>query len=443
VSFLGLSHKDLPEGLKKFEQLPAFTYLFKWGIISLVVGVLVGSGAAWFLMGLDWATQWRGNNMQIIWLLPIGGLLIGLSYHYYGQSVVKGNNQLLDEIIQPKKIIPLRMAPLVVLGTIATHLFGGSAGREGTAVQMGGAIADQFTKVFKLNKHDRKILLIMGISAGFSAVFGTPLAGAVFGLEVYIIGRMRYEAIVPSFLVAVIADRVCIAWQYPMAVTHTHYTQPALLEMTPSTLGFTIFAGILFGFTSLLFSNANHFFAKLFKTKISWPPLRPFIGGIVLAIIIYLIGLSSIEQSRYIGLGIPIIEESFLSQMNWFDFLAKIALTAFTLGCGFKGGEVTPLFFIGATLGSALSGIIPLPVALLAAMGFVGVFAGATNTPIACTLMGIELFGAQVGVYLGLSCICAYLFSGHTSIYRSQLIGHAKNQTKTKDKGKILNDLEP
>ena len=394
-------------------------------------------------MGLDWATQWRGDNLWILWLLPLGGLLIGLSYHYYGQSVVKGNNQLLDEITEPKKIIPLRMAPLVALGTIATHLFGGSAGREGTAVQMGGSIADQFTKIFKLNKHDRKILLIMGISAGFSAVFGTPLAGAVFGLEVYIIGRMRYEAIVPSFLVAVIADKVCMAWQYPLPVTHTHYTQPALLDMTASHFIYAIIAGILFGFTSLLFSNANHFWSKLFKNKIEWPPLRPLIGGAILALVLYFISFSSIDQSRYIGLGIPIIEQAFGEQMFWFDFLAKLILTSFTLGCGFKGGEVTPLFFIGATLGSALSGIIPLPVALLAAMGFVGVFAGATNTPIACTLMGIELFGAQIGVFLGISCICAYLFSGHTSIYSSQVIGHAKNSQKAKDQGKRLDEIEP
>jgi H+/Cl- antiporter ClcA len=413
-------------------------HFLKWLAISIMVGLLVGSAVAWFLMGLEWAGNFRDNRMWILWLLPLGGLCIGLTYHYLGQNVVKGNNQLLDEIIQPTKIIPLRMAPLVALGTIATHLFGGSAGREGTGVQMGGAIADQFSQIFKLDKSERRILIIAGIAAGFSAVFGTPLAGAVFALEVYVIGRVQYQAILPAFLSAIIAHYVCVQWKFPAAVTHTHYLHPEALALSPSTLFYTFIVAILFGWTAMLFSKANHFWSALFFKKISYPPLRPFIGGIILALAFWLLGQSSVDFTKYVGLGVPVIEDSFSNQMMPYDFALKLLFTSFTLGAGFKGGEVTPLFFIGATLGSALSCIIPLPIALLAAVGFVGVFSGATNTPIACTLMGIELFGAQIGIYLGLSCIVAYIFSGHSSIYSSQILHHVKNPSLKDDQDKAL-----
>ncbi|WDE98354.1 voltage-gated chloride channel family protein [Lentisphaera profundi] len=415
-------------------------HLCKWLLISIIVGTLVGSAVAWFLMGLEWAGNFRDDRMWIIWFLPLGGLCIGLTYHYLGQNVVKGNNQLLDEVIKPSKVIPLRMAPLVALGTIATHLFGGSAGREGTAVQMGGSIADQFSKVFKLDKAERKLLLIAGIAAGFSAVFGTPLAGAVFALEVYVIGRVQYQAILPAFLSAIIADQVCIQWKYPAIINHTHYLHPDALGITPANLFFTFLAAILFGWAAMLFSKANHFWSALFSKKISYPPLRPFIGGIILALAFWGLSLTSVDFTKYIGLGVPVIESSFTEKMMPYDFALKLLFTSFTLGAGFKGGEVTPLFFIGATLGSALSLFIPLPLALLAAIGFVGVFSGATNTPIACTLMGIELFGAQIGVYLGLSCVVAYIFSGHSSIYSSQILGHVKHPSLKDDEDKALKD---
>ncbi|WP_294738482.1 voltage-gated chloride channel family protein [uncultured Flavobacterium sp.] len=413
-------------------QINYYTYLIKWLVLALIIGACIGSVTAFFLTSLDWATNWRENHLWIIALLPIGGLAIGLMYHYWGETVVKGNNQLLEEFHSPKKIIPLRMAPLVLLGTIITHFFGGSAGREGTAVQMGGAIADQFTKLFKLKNRDRKIILIMGISAGFAAVFGTPLAGAIFALEVLVLGRVRYEAILPSFLVAVIANYVCELWN----VSHTHYAIPTIPEMDIPNLFWTITAGILFGLVALLFSKTTHTFGNLFKNTISYPPLRPFIGGIFIALIVWGLG-----TTKYIGLGVPTIVDAFNGELPQYDFIIKLLLTAFTLGAGFKGGEVTPLFFIGATLGNALFFFVPLPIALLAGMGFVAVFSGATNTPIACTFMGIELFGVESGLYIGIACMVAYLFSGHTGIYSSQIIGSPKHLLYGRTKGKHLNQL--
>jgi len=416
-----------------FQQSFSFLFLLKWTFICLLIGAFTGSASAVFLWTLEWATAYRENNVWIIALLPVGGLFIGLSYHYFGERVVKGNNLLIEEYHTPKKIIPFKMAPLVFIGTILTHLFGGSAGREGTAVQIGGAIADQFTKIFKLSNLDRKIILISGISAGFSAVFGTPLAGAIFALEVLLIGRIKFDAILPSFLAAVFANYFCTIWQISH---HTHYTISTVTELTPITILWSLFAGIIFGLVSLLFSKSTHLWGNLFKKQISYPPLRPVIGGVILAIVVYLMG-----TTKYIGLGIPTIVDAFNIDLNSYDFFLKLVLTSFTLGAGFKGGEVTPLFFIGATLGNVLIWFIPLPMPLLAGMGFVAVFAGATNTPIACTIMGIELFGIESGVFIALACTTSYLFSGHTGIYTAQVIGSPKQLFFKNDIGKTLHAL--
>ena len=420
--------------LLSIEQSFSLLFLLKWIFISLLIGALTGTTSAVFLWSLKWATDYREANQWIIGLLPVAGLVIGLSYHYYGESVVKGNNLLLEEYHTPKKVIPFKMAPLVFLGTVLTHLFGGSAGREGTAVQVGGAIADQFTKIFKLSDLDRKIVLVTGISAGFASVFGTPLAGAIFALEVMVIGRMRFEAIVPSFLGAVFANYFCDVWQISH---HTHYSIPTVSDLTPATILWSLLAGVIFGLVGMLFSKSTHFWGTLFKKRIKYPPLRPVIGGIVLAVVVYLMG-----TTKYIGLGVPTIVDAFNIDLNSYDFFLKLLFTSFTLGAGFKGGEVTPLFFIGATLGNVLVWFIPMPMPLLAGMGFVAVFAGATNTPIACTIMGIELFGIEPGIFIALACTTAYLFSGHSGIYAAQIVGSPKHKFFMKEKGLTLTEID-
>lgn len=389
----------------------------KWILICALVGIFSGSASAFFLVALEWVTQFRMQHKWIIWLLPFGGFLVGLSYYYWGESVAKGNNLLLEEYEEPKKVIPIKMAPLVLLGTLLTHLFGGSAGREGTAVQMGGAIADQFTKFFNLDHSERRILIILGISAGFASVFGTPLAGAIFALEVLYFSKINFKSILLSFLVAYAAYFTVEFWQ----IKHTHYSIPIIPELSLNNIIFTLIVGVLSGFVALLFSRSTHFWGYIFSKNIKYPPLRPVIGGVILAIAIAGLGFT-----KFSGLGVPVIVDSFSNPNQWYDFLLKILFTGFTLGAGFKGGEVTPLFFVGATLGSALSTVIPMPIALLAGIGFVAVFSGATHTPIACTVMGMELFGIAPGIFIAIACTIAYFSSGSIGIYKSQIVKGAK-----------------
>ena len=404
-----------------FARFPILLYILKWLLLGSIVAIGAGSASALFLVSLDWVTNYREAHTWLIALLPVGGFVIGWLYLRVGQSVVGGTNLVIDTIHlsggQRPARIPFRMFPLVLIGTLMTHLLGGSAGREGTALQLGGSLADQLTRPFRLSPTDRRLILMAGISAGFGSVFGTPLAGAVFGLEVLVIGRLTYQALFPVVIAALGADYVTRWW----GVGHTHYTMPTVPLITPLFALYALLAGAVFGGCALLFTRLTHAISSLAKRHIAYAPLRPVLGGLVVAGAIWALG-----TTRYIGLGIPVIVESFGQQLPPYDFFIKLLLTAITLGMGFKGGEVTPLFFIGATLGNALSYWLPLPTGLLAGMGFVAVFAGAANTPLACIVLALELFGTPCGPYVAIACVTAYGCSGHRGIYSSQLVGERK-----------------
>jgi len=381
--------------------------LLKWALLLLIVGIAAGTLSAIFLTSLNWVTNYREAHQWLIYFLPVAGLAIGLIYHHRGKEVERGNNLVFDTIHNPKDIIPLKMLPLVLGGTLITHLFGGSAGREGTALQMSASVADQLQKPFKLSQEERSILLIAGLSAGFASVFGTPLAGAIFGIEVLLMKKFPVKAIVPSLVAAFLGAYVTELW----GVGHTHYHIPEVPSLSLRGMALGVVAGLLFGLAALLFMKSTHYIAR-FSKFIKYAPLRPVVGGLL--VVLAFIALNS---TKYFGLGVPEIVRSFEQPALPQDFIFKILLTAITLGFGFKGGEVTPLFFIGATLGSALSLFLPLPVGLLAGMGFVAVFSAAAKTPIACCFMAIELFGISCGIYVAIACIIAYLVSGRSGIY--------------------------
>ena len=382
--------------------------------LCLGVALLAGSASALFLFSLDWATRTREAHRWLILGLPFAGFAVGWLYLKWGRSVDAGNNLLIDEIHDPRQVVPLRMAPLILGSTVVSHLFGASVGREGTAVQMGGALADQLCHHFKLSAPQRRVVLMTGIAAGFASVFGTPLAGAVFALEVLAgpaLRHMRWAALLPCVVAAVAADHVGLWW----GVQHTLYSAGSLPALSTWSLTAMVLAGGLMGLTGRVFALSTHGLSTWVKQRIPYAPLRPVVGGALIAAIVWW-G----QADRYIGLGIPVIVEAFSQPLAPWDFAAKLALTVASLGAGFKGGEVTPLFYIGATLGNALAPLLQMPVGLMAAVGFVAVFAGAANTPLACSVMAMELFGVEVGAFAALACAVSYLFSGRASIYRAQ-----------------------
>lgn len=402
------------------------------GLLACPVAAAAGSASAFFLWALEAVTRWHWAHPASLYALPVAGLLVGLLYHYLGKGADKGNNLIIDEIHEPGGGVPLRMAPLVLLGTLATHVCGGSAGREGTAVQMGGGLAGGLARLLRVGGESRRVMLMCGVAAGFGSVFGTPLAGAIFALEVLVIGRIQYEALAPVLLAAVLGDAVCTAW----GAHHTMYH----LEVAPGAGLRAVFdgglllkaalAGCVFGLMGRGFAGLTHGLQRGFAKLAPYAPLRPVVGGCVVMALVWLLG-----TREYLGLGVeagPAGGTSILSSFEpegagpW-DWLGKTVLTAVTLGSGFKGGEVTPLFYIGSTLGHVLGGLLNEPVALFAALGFLAVFAGVSNTPLACTVMGVELFGAHHAVAFAVACFAAYHCSGHRGIYRAQRVGVRKD----------------
>lgn len=409
----------------------ALRQVLLWTLLALPVGVLSGSASAFFLWALEQVTRLRWENPWLLYLLPLGGLIVGWAYHRFGQRAEAGSNLIIEEIHTPGGGVPGRMAPFVLGGTLLTHLFGGSAGREGTAVQMGGSLAAVFGRTTRVPAESRRMLLMAGIAAGFGSVFGTPVTGAIFAMEVLVIGTVRYDALIPVLVASLAGDFTCSAW----GIQHTPYhigfgtEHPGHLGIDPLLLAKVALAAVLFGLASQGFVGLTHAIKAGLARLIPYPPLRPVVGGLAVIALVFLVGTRD-----YLGIGVTSPDPDAVTILSTFtpggatpwSWWWKLLFTAVTLGSGFKGGEVTPLFFIGAALGHAVGLLVGAPVDLFAGLGFVAVFAGATNTPLACTVMGLELFGSQHAAYFAVACFIAYFFSGHSGVYSTQRQGVPK-----------------
>jgi H+/Cl- antiporter ClcA len=420
--------------------------LLRWTWLALPVAVLAGSASALFLALLDQVTELHWRNPWLLWLLPFGGVAVGFLYHWLGKGSDRGNNLLIDEIHEPGGGVPARMAPLVLFGTLVTHLLGGSAGREGTAVQMGGSLAALLARTFRVTQENRRLMLMCGIAAGFGAVFGTPLTGAIFAMEVLVIGRVQYEALIPVLVASLVGDATCTAWGIHHTVYHLEvpHADASRAMFNAALLGKVALAGIAFGLGGRLFAELTHRLQRGFARILPYAPLRPALGAALVIAMVFTLG-----SRDYLGLGVNAppggqvsivdsFQEGGATPLSW---LWKTLFTSVTLASGFKGGEVTPLFFIGSTLGHALGVLMHEPTALFAALGFIAVFAGSANTPLACTVMGIELFGAHHSVCFAVACFVSYFFSGHSGIYLSQRIGVAKGGRSEHLHGQSLREV--
>ena len=396
-------------------DLDALTRLKSLGheaALGAAVGVVCGAASALFLWLLERATRFRLAHEQIAYALPLAGLGIGLVYERFGTPIKGGSNLVIDTIHDDGPELPLRMAPMVLLGTVLTHLFGGSAGREGTAVQMGASLTDFFAQRLRLRSPLRRQLLAAGAAGGFGSVFGTPLAGAVFGLEFVVLGRVEYAALVPALVASVVGDFTTRS----LGIVHTAYPPAPVLSLTPLVLlKWLIFAAAA-ALVTVAFIELTHFIKKRGEARLRLPWRLLLGGAAVLAL------WKAVGTSDYLGLGVPGIVRAFSDPAYPAGaFALKLLFTAVTLGAGFLGGEVTPLFFVGAALGNVLARLLGLPLGLGAGVGLAAVFAAASNTPLALSLMAVELLGGSVLPHVAIVSVVAYALTGNRSIYTSQL----------------------
>jgi H+/Cl- antiporter ClcA len=390
----------------------------QWLLVGALVGVACGLASAVFLLLLDQATTFRTAHEPIVYALPVAGLLLGLGYQRWGAPIRGGSNLVLDTLHEGSEQIPLRMAPMVLLGTLATHVFGGSAGREGTAVQMGASLADALAHRLGMGREIRRQMLCAGIAGGFGSVFGTPLAGAVFGLEVVTIGRFEITALVPALVASLVGDVVT----QRLGVVHTPYPTIGHVPLDlVLALELALF-GLCMALATVVFVELTHRTKKLLERHVPSLPVRMFLGGVVVVVLWRVSGTSD-----YLGLGVPTIVRSFSDPtLPANAFAWKLVLTSVTLAAGFLGGEVTPLFFVGAALGSVLARALGVPIELGAGVGLAAVFGAAANTPVALSIMAVEVLGVNVLPHVVIVTGIAFLLSGHRGIYPSQRVWRRK-----------------
>lgn len=397
--------------------------LLKWIVLSVVIGISVGVISAAFSKLLMLATDLRMAHKWIVFGLPLGGLVIVFLYKIWNEEKNVGTNLVLEVVRDDEDFVPGRVAPLILISSIITHFFGGSAGREGAALQFGASIGDWFGRKIHLNESDRKIITLASMSAAFAGLLGTPMAAALFPIEVVSVGVMYYSALVPCVFSAFISQEVCLFLNvrkltspYPVTSAPVFYSMASIKAVAMA---------ICFALAGLLFCFVMHRAHDLYEKYLGNLYLRAAAGGVIV-ILLYLI----VGTDDYLGLGVDVIKESFDAPASWAAFGLKIIFTALTLGAGYKGGEIVPSLFIGATLGSALSVVLGMPVSLCAACGMVGVFCAVTNCPIASFIIAFELFGGKGMPFYCIVIAVSYLMSGYSSLYREQRIVYSKTENR-------------
>ena len=392
--------------------LNAATLVARWVAFAVVIGVISGVLSAAFIGALNWATTTRTTHDGLLYLLPLAGLIVGIAYHYGGRGLERGSNLVIEQIRGHSEWIPFRLTPLIFGASVISHVAGASVGREGAAIQLAAGATDPLSKKLGLPPMERSIMLITAIAGAFGSVFGVPIAGTIFALEVQRVGRMRYQALIPACVASFVGDAVVRG----IGVDHTHF--PSMISVgidIPSTWRLLLF-GCLAGLVAWAFIALTHFIRRTAGRLIPWYPARPFIGGVILLIVIAACGWRD-----YSGLSMSLALEAMNGSAAG-QWGTKFALTSLSIGMGFVGGEFIPLFVIGALAGASFASITGANIALFALIGSVAVLAGATNTPVACTVLGLELFGGEGFVWFAIVCIVAFATSGKGSIYSAHVV---------------------
>ena len=384
----------------------------RWAALAVVIGVVSGLLSAAFIESLNWATTSREERTWLIWTLPVAGLVVGAAYHWLGKGLERGSNLVIEQIHGQSEWIPFRLTPLIFGASVVSHVAGASVGREGAAIQLAAGVTDPLSRRLGLTPFERSLMLVVAIAGAFGSVFGVPVAGAIFALEVQRVGRVRYEALVPAFVASFIGDAVVRG----LGVHHTSFPEMPSVDLDFAVAWRIVVFGVLAGLLAWCFTHLTHLIRDASGRLLPWYPLRPFVGGVALTILIVSFGWRD-----YSGLSIPLVLEAMNGSAAG-QWGTKFLLTSLSIGTGFVGGEFIPLFVIGALVGASFASLTGANVALFALIGSVAVLAGATNTPLACTVLGLELFGGHGLELFALVCVAAYATSGNTGIYHAQIV---------------------
>lgn len=410
--------------LKQRQILDALDFM-KWVLYACGVGVVVGLVAIVFHEGIDWATHLRGEYPKLIYGLPLGGIAIVWMYRICGMEKDRGTNLVLVAVREGKQM-KLRTSPLIFTSTILTHLVGGSAGREGAALQLGGSLGAYMGRRMGMNEKDHQIMVICGMSAAFSGLFGTPLTAAVFSMEVVSVGVMYYSAIVSSLVASLVSYQLAKA-----AGLHAHhgYEIGRMAPLTPSSMLQVVILGLLCALVSIVFCKAMHIAPKVYGKYLKNPMIRAAVGGVLVLALTMLLG-----SQDYNGAGDPVIRRMLVGETIPSAFIWKILFTALTLGAGFRGGEIVPVLFTGCAFGTLIGPMLGLPHGFSGSLGMAAVFCGATNCPLSAILLSYELFGGESLPLYALCCAVAYALSGYYGLYSEQQIVFAKARHERIDK---------